>query len=395
MKETTRRWLKRFPVGHYELHPDANMNFQMNRCAVLSGDLSTIDEMKKISSRIRNNADWIREFRALGDSTYAAGAKLKAAYYWRAAEFLMNADDPKRRELRERFVRIVRESYDISDSDIDRVPYPQAGPTAYLPSLRFGKGGSLGTIVTFGGFDSYFEEVISIVKSFAEEGYDVIHFEGPGQGEASEQGIPMTYRWETPVATILDYYGVKSATVIGLSLGGYLGLRAAAFEPRITRVVAWDIIYDFFQCSLRHLNPAAQAILRFARYRCSAPLINAALRSRMQKAPIVDWGVRQGMRVFGESTPYGFLNQILRMETQSFSKEIRADMLLLAGSEDHFVPLKMLHKQALALSNARSLTTRIFTDAESAQAHCQIGNLPLAVRVILDWLETTGHDAAA
>ena len=33
------------------------------------------------------------------------------------------------------------------------------------------------------------------------------------------------------------------------------------------------------------------------------------------------------------------------------------------------------------------MTARVFTRAESAQNHCQIGNLGLALRVILAWLE--------
>lgn len=35
---------------------------------------------------------------------------------------------------------------------------------------------------------------------------------------------------------------------------------------------------------------------------------------------------------------------------------------------------------------ARSITTRVFTTEEHAQAHCQVGNLPLALRVISDWV---------
>ena len=389
MNQDTRRLLAKFPVGYHELHPDANFNFQMNRCVAFSGDVSALDDMRNVAGRIRNNADWIREFLRLADAAFAAGAERKAAYYLRAAEFYMDAADPERRAYRERFVRIVREAHGIRDTDIDRVPYPQAGPSAYLPSLRLGKGGKRGTLLTIGGFDGYFEESFGIAEAFAAEGYDVIHFEGPGQGGAGEQGIPMTHQWEIPVGAILDYYGVDSAAAIGLSLGGYLVLRAAAFEPRIKRAVAWDIIYDFFECGLSQLPVRTRAVLRAACRLRAKPAVNAVVSSRMRTNPTVDWGVRQGMRVFGESTPYGFFRKMLRLQTRSFSKDIRADVLLLAGSRDHFVPLAMLNKQIRAITNARSLTTRLFTEAQSAQAHCQLGNVPLAIRVILDWLETT------
>lgn len=55
----------------------------------------------------------------------------------------------------------------------------------------------------------------------------------------------------------------------------------------------------------------------------------------------------------------------------------------MAGAEDHYVPLGQLGAQIQTLTNARSVTARVFTRAESAQNHCQIGNLGLALRVIL------------
>jgi hypothetical protein len=38
------------------------------------------------------------------------------------------------------------------------------------------------------------------------------------------------------------------------------------------------------------------------------------------------------------------------------------------------------------LTSARSVTARVFTAQEHAQAHCQIGNLPVAVRVMSEWI---------
>jgi hypothetical protein len=54
------------------------------------------------------------------------------------------------------------------------------------------------------------------------------------------------------------------------------------------------------------------------------------------------------------------------------------------------VPLGQLGGQIQTLTNARSVTARVFTRAESAQNHCQIGNLGLASQVILAWLGEFG-----
>ena len=62
-------------------------------------------------------------------------------------------------------------------------------------------------------------------------------------------------------------------------------------------------------------------------------------------------------------------------------------MLVLAGSEDHYVSLDQFHSQMKVLVNARSVTGRIFTKEENAQNHCQIGNIGLALDVIVDWIQ--------
>ncbi|RRD93486.1 alpha/beta fold hydrolase, partial [Bacillus licheniformis] len=73
-------------------------------------------------------------------------------------------------------------------------------------------------------------------------GFTVYVFEGPGQGGVlRRQGKKFTHEWERPVKAVLDHLGLEEVTIIGASLGGMLAPRAAAFEPRIRRVIAWSI----------------------------------------------------------------------------------------------------------------------------------------------------------
>ena len=59
----------------------------------------------------------------------------------------------------------------------------------------------------------------------------------------------------------------------------------------------------------------------------------------------------------------------------------------MAGTTDHYVPIQHLHDQIATLAAVRSLSARIFTPAESASNHCQLGNLGLAMRTVLNWLD--------
>jgi len=88
-----------------------------------------------------------------------------------------------------------------------------------------------------------------MMKFLAAHGYEVIGFEGPGQGAALRKyGLAFDIAWEKPVKAVLDYCDLDDVTLFGLSLGGWLCLRAAAFEPRIKRVIATGHAIDYMQC---------------------------------------------------------------------------------------------------------------------------------------------------
>jgi len=99
--------------------------------------------------------------------------------------------------------------------------------------------------------------------------------------------------------------------------------------------------------------------------------------------------------ITGTATPYDFLRASTALNTRRISRRVTADVLLLAGADDHYVPLKQLGRQAGHLVNARSVTTRTFTAAEQASNHCQVGNIGAAVRVIQGWLAVTAISRTA
>jgi alpha-beta hydrolase superfamily lysophospholipase len=372
-----------FHVGYYQLHPDVSLNFQLNRWVQWLGEDAVLADMRTVAPRIKDYADWKREFLHLAGKALAEGRTLPAAFYFRSAEFFMVPEDTDRRPARAQFLDLVRRGYAIEDTERYAVPY--AGST--LPAYRFTPEHPKGTIVVFGGFDSYIEEFFPIAFFLLESGYDVVLFEGPGQGGAlDDNGLPMTHAWERPVKAVLDYFGLADVTLLGISLGGGLAIRAAAFEPRIRRIIADDILFDFRECLFRQVHPILKAILKLLLAARAKALVNTLVRRAAIRKPVVAWGIRQGMHVLGVTTPYQFFTAAKRYTTRHVSARVTADVLLLAGSEDHYVPLHQFYQQAAALGNARSLTGRIFTRAERAQNHCQIGNIGLSLEVIIAWL---------
>jgi hypothetical protein len=56
------------------------------------------------------------------------------------------------------------------------------------------------------------------------------------------------------------------------------------------------------------------------------------------------------------------------------------------------VPVHQFYEQARLLTRVRSFTGRLFTAAEHAQNHCQVGNVGLALQTVVRWLdERTGN----
>ncbi|MCK4350001.1 MAG: alpha/beta fold hydrolase, partial [Candidatus Krumholzibacteria bacterium] len=169
-----------------------------------------------------------------------------AAFYYRAAEFYVFQEDPEKEILYDKFVDLFYKVFEGDGIERFTVPYDDAA----LPALKISASGEAtkGTIVMHGGFDSYIEEFYSWMRFFSDHGYDVIAFEGPGQGGARKKyGLALDYEWEKPAKAILDYFNLDDVTWLGISMGGYFCFRAAAFEPRIKRVIASSIAYDYMQ----------------------------------------------------------------------------------------------------------------------------------------------------
>ena len=385
-----------FPVGYHSLHPNVSMNFQMNRLFGCVGEPEMLEEMRNVAPRISTYVDWKREFVALAESASGNGHVLRSGFYWRSAEFFMMINDPDRMDAREKFLMAVRSVYEAELGDRHAVPYTDGKIGGFLPAYRFKPTHAKATIVVFGGFDSYIEELTAVFVCLREAGYDVIAFEGPGQGSALEDsGLTMTAEWHKPVRAVLDHFALERVALMGMSLGGCLVMRAAAFEPRVERVIAYDVLTSFQEVNLGQTRPGVRRVLTMLLRLRAAAIVNW-LVGRVAKAnPVVEWGIQQGMHVTGTNSPFEYLQAVAQFKTADISASIAQDVLLLAGSEDHYVPVEQWRDQIRTLSKSCSITARLFTRSESAQNHCQVGNFGLALRTIVNWLDEMSGGTAA
>ncbi|MEW2159855.1 alpha/beta fold hydrolase [Streptomyces sp. NPDC007189] len=343
-----------------------------------------------MAPRIHSYVDWTREMLELSDESLSAERHLPAAYYARAAQFFLRPDDPRFEPARQRFLDNAEAGNGITAADRHLVPYQATQLTAY----RFTPAQPRGTIVVFGGYDSYIAEWLPAALALRDAGLDTVIFDGPGQGTVLDAGTPMTPDWHLPVAAVLDHFGLSDVTLAGFSLGGCLAMRAAAREPRVSRVIAWDILPDLLEASSKLFETIGLGAIAANFDNIPAPVFDAAIEEACRTDLLTEWFVTQGKRVMGTATATEVFRAWRAYRTDDVSHRVTQDVLLLAGAADHCVPLHMLGDQVLTLTAARSVSARIFTEAEHAQNHCQIGNQGLALKVIFDWLDEVGGRTA-
>lgn len=378
-----------FPVGFLDLHTDPGINFLLNRIWILSNDDELSESLQAGAPSIHDFEDLARELGQLAIRAEADGQPLRAALCYRGAEFHLPESDPRKHQYRQRFCDLSRKFYGVTEDHQFRVRFDDVELVGY----RFAHEQPRGCALFINGFDGCWEELFRLLLCFWSEGYEVIAFDGPGQGHVlQETGIPLTPHWEGPVGALLDHLQLTDVTAIGCSMGGALVVHAAAHEPRISRVICFDVLPDFFDCALRRFPAPVQAALRAG---INSPLlekpVDAAIRTAVHRGSNTAWGLQQGLLVTGTNSPSKFLQAAQLFLTDAVSPQVRQDVLLMAGADDHYVPDSHLVRQMSTLTGARSISTRTFTAEESAQSHCQLGNLGLAITTMLAWLDSMAH----
>jgi len=283
----------------------------------------------------------------------------------------------------DRFIELFYQAF--REDNIGQYEVPYEG--SFLPAMRLSPAGSesKGTIIIHGGFDSLIEEFYCFWTFFAAAGYEVIAFDGPGQGGALRKyGLVFDHDWEKPIKAVLDHFNLADVTILGISMGGYWCLRAAAFEKRIRRVISFPPLYDWMESTNGINRVMVNAMMKWEW------LMRKGVVMKM-RAPLMKHVIEQTLFITGKKDPLDVVRWDMAMNKGHLHSElVTQDVLLLAGEHDVFQPPVLYQKQKAALINARSVTGRVFTKAEGADNHCSIGNIGFALDVMLDWLEKFG-----
>ena len=370
-------------------------DLQLNRTFAPILDRPGMDKVAATTlPRLRTTKQITALAQRLADRFESEGDADAAWRLYELAAFYLGADDPRKH----RFIDAMSRSFDEAHRGLaltrHEVPYRGGQLTVMRweadPADRAqAPADTPTTLVMMNGFDGYAEEIIDFASHFPTRPFDIITFDGPGQGHTALAGMPLEPEWEHPTNTVLDYFGVAGAAALGVSFGGYLVTRAAAHCPRITHVIAFDMMYrllDGLTAPLpRTLRPIADAIIENPR---PAWLIDTTLGLASRLSADLAWKLQQGRYLTGLHRPSQVLQAFGDYTMEPLDGRIHQPCLVMAGDADQYVPFERLDDVRRALRNAESLEVHAFhhlQDPDMAQ-HCQIGDLDRAFAIMGEWL---------
>lgn len=319
----------------------------------------------RTTSRIEKWDDWCREWVSTGDAheelavkaemqgrAISAGeAYIAAALCYHVGKFLFQ-------DYHDEYVAAGRKSIDsfakglrLLDPTGERLEIPFDGTTMVGTLRRPLAAAKPPLILLLPGLDSTKEEFFYWEKVFLDRGLATFSLDGPGQGEC---GYSSHIRpdYEAAVTCALDALqgrndvDVERVGIAGVSLGGYYGERAAAFEPRVKAVVGNCGPWNWAEC---------WAVL--------PPLSRSAFQHHS--------GAKSEAEAVANAN---------KLSLEGVAHRIKQPVLVIHGKQDRLIPEEQAHKIVKAIGNNAELAM-----FEIGNHVCN--NIPYVYRPLTaDWL---------
>jgi pimeloyl-ACP methyl ester carboxylesterase len=367
--------------------------------------MTDVGEVLDTASRVKADDEysWTREWertaerlRAAAEAGEKAGHPLgagesfmRAAAYYRAA--LHRHPDPTAPEVRtlsEREIACFTRAIRLLSLPAQSVKIPYEGTT--LPGYLFrssAAGKKAPILIVHTGRDAWAEDDMYIAQEALKRGWHCLLFDGPGQGRTLRlQGLAFRPDWEKVITPVVDFAlrqpGVDPDRIalMGISMGGALAPRAAAFEKRLKILVANPGVLDWGRVFTGFIAERFPETVDMPEKDPQA--FNALMAQVIAGNAFMRWGLRDTMWKHGCATPAQLVLEMKKYTNKGFAEKITAKTLVVDGEAEEFGQAKELFA---ALRCPKDYL--LFTAAEAAQLHVQTGSSAVSSQRIFDWLE--------
>ena len=285
--------------------------------------------------------------------------------------------------------RSFEESIALTDLEVKKVtiPYETMTLPGYLCQVDRE---ARPLLIVQPGFDGTMEELyFGFAKAALERGLHCLVFEGPGQGSViREQGLFFRPDWESVIGPVVDFAVqqpmVDKAHIVlcGISLGGLLAARALAFEKRIKIGIVNGAMWDFHELATQG-NNQLQACLDSKR---AAQEVDSIVYKMMESNATLRWAVGHGMYAFHANSPTDWMKKTRSYKLEDVIADISCQMLVVESDQD---TLTGNQSQKLYTELCCPKERMVFTAAEGAGDHCQVGTPRRSIERVFNWLQET------
>jgi dienelactone hydrolase len=324
---------------------------------------------------------WHREWMRIAERNLARGEEeegaghirtamncfLRAADYFRQAEFFLQPHEPRRLAT---FTKMERCSHGFlrhldPPGEVLQIPYDGNVPLyAYFVRAPF-PADRQPCLISMGGLDSIKDEMWFMQAHGAlQRGIAVLMVDGPGQGGTLRRhGATTRVDYEVPIGCCLDYLATRAdidmsrVAVCGSSLGGFYAARAACYEHRLAAAISHGAIWSV---------------------------------QEVMGGPNEDHGLAAHFKwVFGADDMRGVYEKAAPFTLHGHLEKMRCPYLVLHGGHDVLAVSQARKVFEYGKSHGLDVTLRLLGEDETGAEHCQHDNPTIGQEVIADWLADT------
>ncbi|CAG0927705.1 2,6-dihydropseudooxynicotine hydrolase [Thermoflexales bacterium] len=343
-----------------------------------------------------------RNFEGEENPIAAYNTYLRAWNYYRAAEtFVVPQGSEEHASLYRDSIRCFDKALKHAPFIGEKIAIPYEGTT--LPGHFFKRRAEAEaarpTIVLNGGGDGAGEELFPLcgVTQALDYGFNVLTFHGPGHRGALNQDPQLIFRydWEKVIGPVLDYCETRADVkadrvgLYGVSLGGYLAPRAAAFEPRVKAIAVNGILPNYYHFWTDSIMEYVPGIFRKFAAKKLADLTETDFNRLAEPLTKKDFGLEwiaslmnwtNGTKTFGE-----FLVKTKGLDNLPLAEKISIPFLSLQSEGEGELARRAAQEFFERLPGDKLHIT--FKGENGADQHCALNNLQFAADVVYPWFQ--------
>jgi hypothetical protein len=358
---------------------------------------SWVSEWETIGDHVRDIA---HQSEAGGHTVSAREAWLRAAsYYARAYAFVDGTSAPTRLvPMWEKHRAAADAFFVLLNPPAVKVEIPYEGTT--LPGYAItvdDSGAQRPWLILNNGSDGTVTDMwVQGGAAAIRRGYNVLIFDGPGEGAALyQQNLYFRSDWEKVITPVVDWLVSRNdvdpsrIALLGVSQGGYWVARAVAFEHRIAAAIVDPGVMDVSTVFTSQLPPELLQALQ---------VLEGDALEQVKKE--LDEGVAEGVAhdprfaftLTSRLRPYGmasFSDVVMAVQDYNLSEvvsQITCPVLIADPEGEQFWA-----GQSKQLNEALTGSSKLvpFSAAQGADSHCEPKANALRSQVFFDWLDET------